>query len=354
MEALIFVFVAALGLSLVLVPLAGRAGTRLGLVDLPRPGEVQRKPTPRTGGYGFFGAFWLAVLPTLLFVPRFPDEYPRLAGFAAGSLVILTLAVLDDRYRLGPLPQLAGQILAGITAAASGILIENIANPAGGLIPVPVWLAFPLTVFWVVVLVNTVNLTDTMDGLAGGVAFIAAAVLFANSFLLGQFSIALLPLALAGAVAGFLVYNFYPARVFMGSGGSMFLGYALAILAVIGGAKLATAAMVLGIAMLDVGWVFVYRLSRGRSPFKGGDSAHLPHRLLRLGLPEWGVALLYYGLCLLFGLLAVGLTRWAKVYGFAALALVAAVLLLVLARERPVRGAVTGEPVPEHPQGEGR
>lgn len=354
MEILTFVFLTALGLSLVLVPLAGRAGRRLGLVDRPRPGEVQRKPTPRTGGYGLFAAFWLAVLPTLFLVPRFPDEYPRLAGFAAGSLVVLALAVLDDRYRLGPFPQLAGQILAGLTAAAFGILIENVANPAGGLIPVPVWLGVPLTVFWVVVLINTVNLTDTMDGLAGGVAFIAAAVLFANSFVLGQFSIALLPLALAGAVTGFLAYNFYPARVFMGSSGSIFLGYALAILAIIGGAKLATAAMVLGIAMLDVGWVFVYRLSRGRSPFKGGDSAHLPHRLLRLGLPEWGVALLYYGLCLLFGLLAIGLTKWAKVYGFAALAMVAGLLLLILARERPVRGPVAGEPLPEHPQGEGR
>ncbi len=354
MEVLGLVFLAALGLSLGLVPVAARLGTRLGLVDLPRPGEVQPKPTPRTGGYGIFLAFLLAVLPTLLLVPRFPDEYPRLAGFAAGSLVMLGLAVADDRYRLGPMPQFAGQVLAGLTAAAFGIVIEDVANPAGGLIPVPFWLAVPLTVLWVVVLINTVNLTDTMDGLAGGVAFIAAAVLFANSFLLGQFSIALLPLALAGAVAGFLVYNFYPARVFMGSSGSMFLGYALAVLAIIGGAKLATAAMVLGIAMLDVAWVFVYRLSRGRSPFKGGDSAHLPHRLLRLGLPQWGVALLYYGLCLLFGLLAVGLTKWAKFYGFGALALLAGLLLLLLARERPVRGPVAGKPVPEHPQGEGR
>src|SRR5437868_1652638 len=163
---------------------------------------------------------------------------------------------------------------------AFGQVIDTVASPFGGLIVLPIFVAVPFTVFWIVGMINTLNWIDTMDGLAAGVTAIAALVLFARSLLLGQYTISLLPLALAGVCLGFLRYNFAPARVIMGTSGSTFLGFALATLALIGGAKIATAAFVLGLPILDVGVVILYRGLRRRSPFIGGDDVHLTHRLV--------------------------------------------------------------------------
>ncbi|NIN69517.1 MAG: undecaprenyl/decaprenyl-phosphate alpha-N-acetylglucosaminyl 1-phosphate transferase, partial [Anaerolineae bacterium] len=165
---------------------------------------------------------------------------------------------------------------------------------------------------------------------AGGVTVIASLLLFAHSYRLGQYSIALLPLALAGCVLGFLPFNFYPARVFMGTSGSIFLGFALGTLAIIGGAKMATALLVLGIPILDVAWQIINRLRLGRSPFLG-DRGHLHHRLLDLGFSQRRVVLLFYLLCATFGALALilgsGLQKLLVLLGMGVVALVMLVLL---------------------------
>ncbi len=152
-------------------------------------------------------------------------------------------------------------------------------------------------------MMNTLNWLDGLDGLAGGVTLIAALVFTAHSLGLGQVSVALLPLALAGAVAGFLPHNFYPARVFLGSSGSMLLGYALGTFSIFGGAKTATALLVLGIPILDVAWQILNRIQSGRSPFQA-DRRHLHHRLLEMGLSERGVVGIFYLVSLVFGGLA--------------------------------------------------
>jgi UDP-N-acetylmuramyl pentapeptide phosphotransferase/UDP-N-acetylglucosamine-1-phosphate transferase len=160
-------------------------------------------------------------------------------------------------------------------------------------------------------------------------------VLFLRSYELEQYAIAVLPLALVGACLGFLPYNFNPARVFAGSGGSYFLGYALAILAIIGGAKIATALMVLGLPILDTAVVILRRLLAGRSPFRGGDNAHLVHRLAQNGYSIRRIALLIYAFCALTGFLALALSGVIKLYLFAAVVLVflgAAVVLAVRTR----------------------
>ena len=177
-----------------------------------------------------------------------------------------------------------------------------------------------LTMFWLVLMMNTVNLLDGSDGLAGGIALIAGIILFLNSAVRqvpAQTSVSLLPLALNGALVGFLLYNFYPARVYMG-GSAWFLGYALGTLSIIGGAKMATILLVMGLPLMDLGWQMVNRLRHGNNPFRG-DRGHLHFRLLDSGLlSARQIALAYYAICALFGFLTLVTTsRMFKFIAFA-------------------------------------
>lgn len=320
-------FGVALACSLALTPLAARWSRAAGLVDRPRPGEVQRRIVPRAGGHGIYLSFVAAVLLSLALAPRDGAELTRLAGLLAGLVILVPVAVWDDFKRLGALPQLIGQLVVATVPVLFGVTISSVSNPfapppfGGEIILAPV-VAIPATIVWLVLLMNSMNWLDTMDGLAGGVGAIAATILFLVSVSLHQSTIALLPLALAGACLGFVPYNFNPARVFMGTTGSMFLGYALGIIAIIGGAKIATTMLVLGVPVLDAVLVILQRTLAGRHPWRGGDNAHLVHGLLGTGLTPRRIALLVYAICALFGWLSTSLIRTEKFYAFGALAVV--------------------------------
>jgi UDP-GlcNAc:undecaprenyl-phosphate/decaprenyl-phosphate GlcNAc-1-phosphate transferase len=312
---------------------AAAFGRRTGIIDNPRPGEVQSRVIPRTGGYALFFGFLIAVLLGAYLIPRSEPESRRLLGVLLGALAILPLAYMDDKRRLGPLPQLAGQIVVAAIPISFGVVADSIATPVWGTISLPIFLIVPFTVVWIVGMINTMNLVDVMDGLAAGVAAIAAIVLFARGvFDFGQYDIAILPAALAGVCIGFLPRNFHPARIFMGSSGSMLLGYSLAVMAIMGGAKVATALLVLGVPIADVAWVIIRRLAAGRSPMLGGDQRHLPQRLYRAGLTQRQIVLSFYALCAIFGLAAARFTPIGKVFAFVVLAITMAAVLFVLAR----------------------
>ncbi|MCL4459932.1 MAG: undecaprenyl/decaprenyl-phosphate alpha-N-acetylglucosaminyl 1-phosphate transferase [Chloroflexi bacterium] len=334
MLELALIFLGALFVSITLTPLARHLGARYGLVDRPRAGEIQSCPVARTGGYAIVLSFMVALVLSLLLFSRSLPEYLRIYGFLLGALLIIPAALWDDIKRVGPLPQLGAQALIALVPISFGLLIDDVANPFGGIVNLPLYVALPFTFFWILGLINTVNFLDTMDGLAAGVTIIAATILFVRSFELEQYTIAVLPLALAGACAGFLPYNFNPARVFMGTSGSLFLGYSLAILAIIGGAKIATALMVLGIPILDVALVIIQRLIRRRSPLVGGDSAHLPHHLFAIGISQRRIVFLLYGLCLTTGWLALALSSIQKLYLFSGTALIFTIFLVALALRR--------------------
>jgi UDP-GlcNAc:undecaprenyl-phosphate GlcNAc-1-phosphate transferase len=222
-------------------------------------------------------------------------------------VAIVPLALLDDRKRLGPFPQLVGQIAVAAIPVVFGLRLGSIASPFGPAIALDPWVDVVLTLVWIVGMINAINLIDVMDGLAAGIAAMAAVVLFTRSLWFGQYSIAVLPLALAGCTLGFLPHNFHPARIFMGTSGSMLLGFWLATMSVIGGAKVGTAFVVLGVPILDTAWVIGRRLTTGRSPFKGGDAEHLPHRIHGLGLTQLQTVLLLYLICGVFGFLSLSL-----------------------------------------------
>src|SRR5512133_488082 len=299
--SLLIVFVVAAGGCYLLTYVAAEFGRRTGIVDKPRPGEVQSWIVPRTGGYALFFGFLIAVLAGAWLIPRSEQEWHRLIGVLLGAVAILPIAFADDRRRLAPLPQLVCQVAIACIPMAFGIVVDSIATPFWGTIYLPTLLAIPFTIFWIAGMINTMNLVDVMDGLAAGVAGISALVLLARGvFDFGQYDIAILPAALAGVCLGFLPRNFNPAHMVMGTSGSMLLGYMLAVMSIMGGAKVATALLVLGVPIANVAWVIIRRLGAGRSPMAGGDQLLLPQRLYRAGLTQRQVVLSFYAVCAVF------------------------------------------------------
>ncbi len=326
-------------LALLLTPLAGRLGERFGMVDAPGPRRIHSGVIPRSGGIALFLSFSVALL-LLLLLPegvlpsrQDPKEMTRLIGLLAGLIFVFVVGLIDDRRELGALPQLLAQLAAAGIAYASLIFIERVNNPLTNEVVVFPWTVTLLfTTFWIVGMMNTVNWLDGLDGLAGGVAAIACAILAIHMYREGQYSVALLPLALLGSTLGFLPYNFHPGRIFMGSSGSYFLGFALGTLSIISGAKMATVLLVMGIPIIDVAWQILTRLRRG-SPGWRGDLGHLHYRLLDLGLPQRWIVLLMYLFCTAFGVLALLISsRVYKLYAILGLGVVMLALLIVLSR----------------------
>jgi UDP-GlcNAc:undecaprenyl-phosphate GlcNAc-1-phosphate transferase len=277
---------------------------RLGLFDRPEPRRVHDRPTPRLGGIAIFLAFTLAAL--LLYHPANDYERHVFVGLLAAAVLIVAVMAIDDLVGLPPLLRLGVQILAALLAIfpfGHGTLIEVLHNPfvAGNhQTALPLLLAVPFTCFWIVGMMNTINWVDGLDGLAGGIVAITALVMAAISWLLGQHTTAVLCAILAGATLGFLPLNLHPARLFMGDCGAMFLGLALAVLANVGGAKLATMLLLLGLPIADAARVIVRRIRRGRSPLRF-DRSHLHHWLLEGGLRQRQIVLLFYAVTALFG-----------------------------------------------------
>ncbi len=320
-------FLAALLLASLTTSLTIRLATRWGFLDQPAPRRVHCKPTPRHGGIPLCLAFLAALAVTIPFQRTDPTEPIKLVGLALGLTIVAVVGAYDDARELGPLPQFVAQFLAAGIAVATGIVIDRITNPLGPDF-VLAWFAVPFTFFWIVGMMNTINWLDGLDGVAGGVALIASAILFFHTLELKQFSLALLPLALAGAVLGFMLFNFPPAKIFLGSGAPL-LGFILAVLSLIGGTKAGTALLVLAIPILDVAWQILNRVRAGHSPFEA-DRGHLHHRLYDLGVSNRAIVALYYALTAAFGILALSLPNGA--YKLIALLVIGTLALAVLIR----------------------
>jgi len=296
------------------------------LTDLPSPRKVHTKPIPRLVGVAVVLTFILLAVGYNLASTRL-DFAPftiwlfdkRLFGVLLGTLILLVIGIIDDVRGLKPWQKLFGHFLAATMVVIFGVSIAYLRLPTGshlelGNLVLP-WHLFGatyqfvvwgdlLTILWIVILINTMNSLDGLDGLAGGVSVIAAIAIFFLSLSLGQTAGALLCLIFAGAFAGFLPWNFNPARIFMGDSGSMFAGFMLGVLSVISGGKMATAFLILGLPLLDVIWVVLRRIFHGTSPFLA-DKRHLHHRLLALGLNQRQTVIVLYGITAIFGIVAV-------------------------------------------------
>lgn len=327
----VVVFTAALVTALVLTPLTIRLAHRLNWLDQPAPRRVHQTPTPRLGGIPLALAFLVGLAITIPFPRSDPTEWTHLLGLSAGIVIVAVIGLIDDVRELKPATLLAMQVVVAGIIIASGVVMQEISNPLDGSpIVLPGVIAIGFTAFWIVAMMNTVNFLDGIDGLVGGVTVIAGAVLFLHTYKLDQYSLALLPLALIGATLGLLVFNFPPAKIFLGSGAYV-LGLALAVLSIIGGAKVATALLALAIPILDVAWQILSRVRAGRSPFTA-DRGHLHHRLYDEGFSTQTIVLSYYVLTAVFGALALLLPP--GVYKLIALGIIAIGAVAVLARLR--------------------
>ena len=321
--------VAALSAA-VLTPASAWLGRRLGLVDRPGGRRAHQGEVSRLGGIGLFIPFLIALAVGLGFcIPTAdPNEPLRLLGLVVGSLFMFLIGLADDRLNIPPWGLLATQLVASGIAIATLIFIERANNPlTDQLVVFPTAVVIGLTVFWIAGMINTVNFMDGLDGLAAGVGAILCVILAIHMHKTGQPSVAILPLALLGASVGFLPFNFNPARVFRGSAGAFFLGYALGCLGLIAGARVATVLLVMWVPVVDVAWQILTRAQRGQSPTQA-DRGHLHFLLLDLGLSQRTIVLSYWAFCALLGLLA--LTVVSRLYKLVALLVFGGLIALVL------------------------
>src|ERR1700686_3178806 len=346
---------------------------KVGWLDRPATRRVHIKAVPRLGGVAMFLAF---VIVAILFYAPGPNSNPTEISIfwllIAASTFIVTVHIFDDVIGLKPRPKLIAQTIAAILVMGPwiptfrGVLLYTFSNPFYHL-PLPFFhepsiylfmqhadfslLAIPaalLTWFWTVGMMNTINLIDGLDGLATGVVGITALFITITSFLQGQQSIAILAAIFTGSVFGFLPLNWNPAKIFMGDSGAMFLGLGLAVLSIMGGAKLALALMVLGLPILDLAVVAVNRKRRGQSAVHF-DMTHLHYRLLATGLSVKKICLLFYGLTIMFGVLALRLSRIYKFIGLGLVGLTMICLVLWIdyrLRQRGVPLKPGGPPSP--------
>lgn len=338
----------AFALAYVLTFAVKAASYKLNWLDRPAPRRIHKKPVPRLGGIAMFLAF--VIIALLFYTPGANSNPTEISIFwllLAASTLIVGVHVYDDVKGLKPLPKFIAQTIAALIVMGPwiptfrGVLLYYFSNPFDRLhlpwfkepniflfmthadfsfVAIP---AVVFTWFWVVGMMNTVNLIDGLDGLAAGVVGITALFITIISIMLGQISIAILAAIFTGAVFGFLPHNWNPAKIFMGDSGAMFLGLGLAVLSIMGGAKLALALMVLGIPILDLAVVAINRVRRGQSAVHF-DNSHMHYRLLATGLSVKKICLLFYGLTALFGVLAL---RLSHIYKFIGLALVGLTML---------------------------
>jgi UDP-GlcNAc:undecaprenyl-phosphate GlcNAc-1-phosphate transferase len=307
----VFAFCAVFGVgflaALVTTPLAARFGRSFDMVDVPGGRRQHSGAIPRTGGLAIFIAFTLAAIVAQLMPVERTDseEIIRFTGLILGGTLIYAVGLLDDKFQLSALWQYVGQLGAAAIAVLFLIFIETFNNPFTGNTsdPFPYWITVTISLMWMGLMMNTVNLLDGSDGLATGVGCIAALMIFIHAaFRLDQVSVGLLALAMVGATLGFLPYNFHPARIFLG-GGAHFLGFVLGVLSIIGGAKIATILLVMGLPLMDAAWQAASRLLRGQNPLEG-DRGHLHYRLMDAGISPRTIAIGYYIFCALFGIVA--------------------------------------------------
>lgn len=302
-------------ISFLLTPLLARwARSRSVFVPIIRQRDIHSTPVPRIGGLAIVAAFLIAIAiwnVVLLYAPGSALAVPMLGGFGQklqGVLIAIailtTVNIIDDYREVRWQIRLTAQIVAALVVAGFGVSILGFSNPFGGQILLGS-LGSIFLVIWLVSLANAINWLDGVNGLAGGVSAIALAILFflSTSPIVAETENAMLAAIGFGAVMGFLPYNVVRAKAFLGDTGSMFLGFLIAIVAVISGGKIATAFLVLAIPLLDALLVVINRLRSRRSPFSP-DRGHLHHRLMELGMRPWQIVGLFYLISLLFGLFA--------------------------------------------------
>lgn len=342
MFAYLYTFLVALAVTFFLTPWVKRLAVKVGAMDKPDARKVHQGLIPRLGGLAIYIGFVVSIVLTVGF------SY-EMIGVLLGATVLVLVGILDDIYSLPAKVKLVGQILsAAVLVVFFNVNVEWIELPYLGFVYFPSFISIPLTIFWIVGFVNTVNLIDGLDGLAAGIATIASMAIALLAFQMGQWVSAAAMVAMSGACLAFLQYNFNPARIFMGDTGSMFLGYVIGAVSVMGSMKTAAAAVLivplvaLSVPIMDTLLAIVRRKLSG-VPIFSPDKNHLHHRLLAKGLTQKEVVLVMYALTAFFSCIALLVIHLSPWVGGAVVAL-ALVVFLLWAKKLGVMHEIT--PVP--------
>ena len=328
---MIFAFIVSFAFTFATTPLVRRFAFKIGAIDIPKDNRrMHKKPTPRIGGLAIIFGFTVATL-------CFAQPSRQLYGTLAGAAIIAVMGVIDDCKNLPAKLKFVIQIIAALVVVFAGdIKIDVFTNPNflsdNPYWVLPEWLSVTLTVIWIVFITNAVNFIDGLDGLAAGVSAIMSISLVFISIRVGEYSIAILGIALMGSCFGFLPFNFNPAKIFMGDTGSTFLGFMLATLSIQGVFKsyavisFAVPLLILGLPLFDAWFAMIRRILRGQSPMTA-DRGHLHHRLVDMGFSQKQTVFILYAISGVLGITAVLLAESGVLR---ALLLVICVLILLL------------------------
>lgn len=317
-------FAVAAVVTIALTPLARKLAIKLDAIDYPSARRVNMLPIPRMGGVAIFGGILAALAVAGLGVYAFGWVDPFIDyngievnywGVLLGTVLIFLVGAVDDVVDLNPKAKMLGQIVAACVVAGSGLLFSSIHNPFGeGYIEFG-WVAYPLTVFYLVAFANVINLIDGLDGLAAGITGISAITILLFAVLTGRFDAALFSVILVGVCAGFLKSNFFPASIFMGDSGALLLGFSLGVISLFAVARSALFVSLLvpilaaGVPILDTFFAIVRR-KREHRPIDEADKGHIHHRLMRAGFSQRATVLIMWAWTALLAACGVIIT-WA-------------------------------------------
>src|SRR3989339_1618918 len=303
------IFFIAFFATIFFTPVVIAFASNKGIVDQPNARKVHISPVPRLGGAGIFLGFAFAIVFALLWAWYFGMhiKFLPIFGILISSFIIFAVGAVDDIKGLKPLTKFVWQLLASAVVLFLGGEINFISNPFNGIFPLTLFLSVPLTLIWLTGVTNAINLSDGLDGLATGVAAISAGTLFFVALRTHEIGAAIILLSITGAALGFLRYNFFPAKIFLGDSGSYLLGFLLAASAIMGVFKttlvvaLIIPLLILGVPIFDTIFAIGRRLGNGKSPF-AADNKHIHHMLLRAGFTHREAVFAIYIACFLLSI----------------------------------------------------
>ena len=325
------VFISALILAVFFTLIIKRIAVGINVIDFPdKDRKIHKKNIPLLGGFGIFLSLFVVffiVRDKLLTGDLGVNHW---IGVFIGACILMLGGFLDDKYDLKPKYQIIFPLMAALCVIVSGVNIEKITNPLGGFLYFTPLVSGLLIYVWLMGMMYTTKILDGIDGLVTGITAIGGFIifLFTTSTKYNQPDIGLAALILAGASIGFLIFNWHPAKIFLGEGGSLFLGFILGVLAIISGGKIAIALLIMGLPIMDLAWTIIRRVRFRKNPFKFADRKHLHFRILDFGIGQRKTVLIYYLFSVTFGLSALFLQGTGKMF---ALLLLVVIMFAIVA-----------------------
>ena len=332
----IIVFITALIGTAIATPIAIKIAPKIGALDIPKDNRrMHDHPIPRFGGIAVFCGIMAGFI-------RLRPLNTQLMGLLVATVLMLIVGIADDLKGLSPKLKLAGQLLCAVIVWATGTRVSGITNAfeIGELISFPSAVSFVITIFWIVGITNAVNLVDGLDGLAAGVSMIASLAIACTAYISEKSEMTIMACAVAGACLGFLIYNFHPAKIFMGDAGALQLGFLLSTISLIGDtpAKSTTLfativpIMILALPIFDTAFAIIRRVANHK-PIMQADKGHIHHRLMAMGLGQRKTVLVLYLFCIVTGAAGISWTLGNRLISCLVIALVVIFVLVFLNME---------------------